>query len=115
MKEGGIFFNNLIEKILSNVHTSMPGIVESVDGTEYTVKLLFNDLVDNQPYTPITGVRGLKQRFVVDGVEKIYTPSYKKGDIVWINFSEQALENAKGNNLKRRHSISDAVITGIWG
>jgi hypothetical protein len=115
MKKADEFFASLTNSIINTLHTSGICKVIASNGSDYTVEPMFKDSEGNT-IQPITGVRGLKERYRVNGgTPQIYEPVYQVGDVVQVVFTEHALENVRGNPSKRRHSLTDAIIVGIWG
>jgi len=114
--------SGFIEEKLLNTHTSMPCEVLSFKNGEAVLRPLFLRTTKdskNIPYEPIISVPCIKQRLKVNnGEPQVYEPVYYKGDIVFVVFSERALDNVLGGKLadpefNRRHAIEDAVIVGL--
>jgi hypothetical protein len=115
MKKADEFFVSLKNSVVNNLHTSGICKVIASHGSDYTIEPMFKDSEGNI-IKPIAGVKGLKERYIVDGgIPRIYEPVYQSGDVVLVVFTEHAIENIRGNTSKRKHSLTDAVIVGIWG
>ncbi|WP_346235738.1 Gp138 family membrane-puncturing spike protein [Lysinibacillus telephonicus] len=119
------FFENIKKAVLTNINTAMPAMILSYNETTCTAKIqpLFKvKEVGKEPVSlpAIEGVPVLKQKFRVNGgAVQTYTPVYSEGEVVYVVFSQRALDEAqKGNNVfpgtSRMFSIHDAVIVGLF-
>lgn len=73
---------------------------------------------DGQQLPLIIGAKALKQNFIVDGIEKSYTPNYNKGDLVVVGVTQRnfddAIQGKKGNgNSTARYDLSSSIILGV--
>lgn len=120
------FLSNFVRDKLLALHTAMPCKVISYDEStkRATVQPLYKTKEYDKPAAAlpvIEDVPVLKQRFRVnDGEEQEYTPVYQTGDVVFVAFSERALDAvmaAPGQivlpDSTRHHSLNDAVILGV--
>lgn len=119
------FLNNFIRQKLLGIHTAMPAKVISFDEAtkQATIQPLYmSKEVDASP-SPlplIQGVPALSQRFKVGDMAQTYEPIYQAGDIVFVAFSERALDSVLAGGGRpvlpdstRHHDLNDAVILGV--
>ncbi|MDF2657756.1 MAG: hypothetical protein K0Q94_547 [Paenibacillus sp.] len=127
MSEADKFLGGFIREKLLNLHTAMPCRVVSYDEgrRRATVQPLYMSKEYGKPPGPMALVENvpvLSQRFRINGSSDTYdyTPVYQPGDVVFVAFSERALDAvlaAPGQVVSpdsdRHHNINDAVILGV--
>lgn len=105
MANDTVFFKKLIEKIGANLYVAAPAQVVAVHGKKADIKPLFKE--DGEEHAVISDVLILK-----------HVGAIAKGDIVHVNFADQSLDYLTNKpfdpQYSRRHSINDAVITGVY-
>ncbi|MDQ0876757.1 hypothetical protein QFZ77_005416 [Paenibacillus sp. V4I3] len=115
---GALIFG-AIEKMAATLSVSFPCRIISYDAGSgmATIQPLIRK-TDSDP-APILNVPVLGQRFLVDGVERVYTPALHAGDTVLVVCTDNELKNALNGqiavtNSKRSHDHNDAVIVGVF-
>ena len=110
------FFDKLLENRVSDIHTSILGKIERINGNTADVQPL-------QDYPLLVNLPLLKQKYeytdTLDTEEGsaptqtrlIEGPIYQKGDTVLVVFLERA-RDGRGN---RKHDLSDGIIMGVVG
>jgi hypothetical protein len=119
------FLKTFIRQHLLNLHTAMPARVVRYNETKYRAviqPLFMTKEVGRAPRAlpVIQNVPVLSQQFRVNGGEpQEYTPVYQEGDVVFVAFSERALDAVLAGGSRvvlpdstRHHSLNDAVILG---
>ena len=125
MPDAEEFLKTFIRQHLLALHTAMPARIVSYDETRRraTIQPLHMTKEVGRPPRALSVVQNvpvLEQRFVVDGGEpQEYVPVYEPGDIVFVAFSERALDSILSGGGRpvlpdsaRHHSLNDAVILG---
>lgn len=111
MSKQARFFDQLSRSIRLAVHTSAPGRVVRYDAgkKEADIELLFLTVYKDgstERYPLIEGAPMLK-----------HVGALSKGDIVFVAFSERALDNLQKEpfdpDASRMHDIRDAVVLGV--
>jgi hypothetical protein len=127
MSEADKYLHGFIREKLLNLHTAMPCKVISYDEgrRRSTVQPLYMTKEHGKPAAPLPLVQNvpvLSQRFRVEGSPDVhnYTPVFEPGDVVFVAFSERALDAvlaAPGQVVSpgsdRHHHINDCVILGV--
>lgn len=98
------------------INTILIGRIERYSSGVGDIEPLFLDDSGNQ-LPLIVGARALKQNFIVDGIEKEYTPNYKKGSVVAVGITQRdftdAIQGRRGNgDSTATHDLSSAIILG---
>lgn len=105
MANDTVFFKKLMEKVGANICVAAPAQVVAVHGKKADIKVLYKE--EGQEYAIISDVHILK-----------HVGALVKGDIVHVNFADRALDHLGKTpfdpQFSRRHSINDAVITGVY-
>lgn len=117
------FYDALIRKIKLSIHTIAPARVLSYNEKERTanVELLFLSLNKDEELSkqaPIEDVPVLGMRYKVNGVIDDFIPYLKTDDVVFVGFTERALDNLEGPKtfdpeFLRTHSVKDAIVLGV--
>jgi hypothetical protein len=108
----------LLKETLAEVHTTLPGIIESYDPKKLraSVIILAKKTIDGVSYTLPPIIECPVQVFKAGPF--IIRPPYKKGDVVKIDFSEKGLDNLLVNGAPtepgytRSFSYDDAIVSG---
>ena len=113
------FLDGLIDGFLSDVHTSMPALIERFDPQtmKADVKPLFRKKFKGENAQSMPLISNVPvATFRAGGF--IIRPPYKKGDKVLLVFSERALDNVISTGKEadpefaRKFSLDDAVVIG---
>ena len=125
MPDAEEFLKTFIRQHLLHLHTAMPARIVSYDETRRraTIQPLHMTKEVGRPPRELPIVQNvpvLAQRFRVNGGEpQEYVPVYEPGDIVFVAFSERALDSVLAGGGRpvlpdstRHHSLNDAVILG---
>lgn len=125
MPDADEFLKTFIRQHLLNLHTAMPARIVSYDEAEKraTIQPLHMTKEVGRPPQELPVVQNvpvLTQRFRMEGGEpREYVPVYQPGDIVFVAFSERALDAVLAGGGRpvlpdsgRHHSLNDAVILG---
>jgi hypothetical protein len=127
MSEADKYLHGFIREKLLHLHTAMPCRVVSYDEgrRRAVVQPLYMTKERGKPPGPLPLVQNvpfLSQRYRVDGSTDThnYVPVFQPGDVVFVAFSERALDAvlaAPGQVVSpdsdRHHSLNDAVILGV--
>ncbi|TCZ76185.1 hypothetical protein E0485_15220 [Paenibacillus albiflavus] len=111
------FLTAWIDKELRSLHVAIPCRVISFDGKTATVQPLVK--VDGAEQPVIQDVSALGQRLEVDGVERVYKPALKNGDVVLVVCCDTDIQRSSSGKsaspaTSRKHDINDAVIVGVF-
>ena len=124
MPDAEEFLKTFIRQHLLALHTAMPARIVSYDETRRraTIQPLHMTKEVGRPpreLPVIQNVPVLTQRFRVNGEPQEYVPVYQPGDVVFVAFSERALDSVLAGGGRpvlpdstRHHSLNDAVILG---
>lgn len=125
MPDAEEFLKTFVRQHLLALHTAMPAKIISYDETRRraTIQPLHMTKEVGRPARELPVIQNvpvLAQRFQVNGGEpQEYVPVYQPGDIVFVAFSERALDSVLAGGGRpvlpdstRHHSLNDAVILG---
>lgn len=125
MPDAEEFLKIFIREHLLSLHTAMPARIVSYneERRRATIQPLFMTKEVGKPPRQLPVVQNvpvLSHRFQIGvGDPQTYVPVYEPGDIVFVAFSERALDAVMAGggrpvlpDSSRHHSINDAVIIG---
>jgi hypothetical protein len=119
------YLKSFVRQNLLHLHTAMPARIVGYDETRRraTIQPLHMTKEAGRPPRELPVVQNvpvISWRLRVDGGEsREYVPDYRPGDIVFVAFSERALDTVLAGGGRpvlpdstRHHSLNDAVILG---
>lgn len=101
------------------MNTSIPGIVESYNGKVAKVRPAVHMLMANGDYLKPPAILNVPVgQLYASGGDAIISIPYKKGDHVWIHFSQRSIDEWKKNGDghpkdPRQFDMTDAYITPV--